>query len=173
MARQNGQLTFQTPTFGTTTTLGDDLNSTSTKRIFTATERCTVVEVGALATGVTAPGVAVVFKAVYRPLGVAANDTVIPVFKAAFAAQGGVSGDPSVNGFDNANQIPSGLITNTAASWVLGKVIRAYCEQTLNKGDQIVLQVTTGGASGATAVFYAKAYCDGAGIVEACDVDSN
>jgi hypothetical protein len=171
MARQNGQLTFQTPS--SAAALGDDLNSTATRRVFTATERCTVVEDGALASTTTSPGSAVVWKAVYRPLGVAANDTVIPVFKAAFAAEGGVSGDPSINGFDNANQIPSGLITNTASTWVKGSVQRAYCEQTLNKGDQIVLQVTTGGASGALAIFYAKAYCDGAGLVEACDVDSN
>ena len=172
MARQNGQATFETPS--SNAALGDDASSTSTVRAFTAWERMTVVEVGACAEVSTGlPGVGFAYTVSKRTGGVAANDMVIPVFKAAFAAEGGVGGDSSVNNFDNANQIPNGIITNTAGLLTGGKCLRAYTEVTLDKGDQIVFKVTSAGAGSSTVVFYAKTYLDGAGIVEAADVDSN
>ena len=170
MSRINGQFTFQAPT--SDTFLGDDLTSTSLLRIFTATERCTVVEVGILQTSVAA-GVGFSFRALKRTGGVSTNDTVVNVFKAAFAAQGGAGGDPSVSNFDNANQIASGVITNTAGTAGLGKALRAFCEVSLDKGDQIVLDVVDAGAATSKGVFYAKAYPMGAGLVESNDVDSN
>ena len=96
--------------------------------------------------------------------------SIAPRFPA-YAAQGGISGDPSINGFDNANAISGGIITNTAASFVAGSALRAYCEQALNKGDELVFEVV--GATAGQVAFYAKTYADGAGLVETNDVDSN
>lgn len=170
--RQNGQFTFQTPS--SNAALGDDASSTSTRRIFTATERVTVVEIGAMAEdSAHVPNSSFAFKALKRTGGNSANDVVVPVFTSGFAAEGGVGGDPSTAGFNNANQIANGIVTNTAALLTAGKALRAYCEVSLDKGDQLVLAVTTGGGASSTCVFYAKAYPDGAGLVESNDVDSN
>lgn len=178
MARQNGQATFETPL--SDAAFGDAADSTSTQRAFTAWERMTVVEVGCKAeagvatAGDTAlPGVNFAYTVSKRTGGDVGNDVVIPVFTAAFAAEGGVGGDPSVNNFDNANQIPNGIITNTQGLLTGGKCLRAYTEVTLDKGDQLVFKVTGAGAGGSLVVFYAKTYLDGAGLVEAADVDSN
>ncbi len=172
MARQNGQYTFQTPV-GSASVLGDSTASAAKIRTFTAIERMTVVEVGAICgDSLNVPANTFSYRVNKRTGGVAANDTVIPVWKAAFAAEGGISGDPSINGFDNANAIASGLITNTASGLTAGKALRAYTEVSLDKGDQLVFEVV-GTSAGDTVVFYAKAYLDGAGLVEACDVDSN
>jgi len=177
MARQNGQATWVTP--ASNILEGDDASSTATVRIFTATERMTVVEVGAITNAIAAEGAAVAvgtlfaFTASLRTCGTPANDMVIPVFTAAFAAEGGIGGDPSVLNFDNAHQIPSGIITNTLGTATTCSVLRAYCEQTIPKGGQLVLKVTTGGAATSRVIFYAKAYYDGAGLVEPADVDSN
>lgn len=172
MARQNGQLTFQTPV-GSASVLGDSTAAAAKIRVFTATERMTVVEVGAIAgDSANVPDLNFTFRVNYRTGGVVANDIVIPVWKAAFAAQGGIAGDPSVLNFDNANSIANGLITNTAAGLTAGKALRAFTEYSLNKGDQLVFEVV-GTSAGDTVIFYARAYCDGSGLVEACDVDSN
>jgi hypothetical protein len=176
MARQHGQATWTTPS--SAAALGDDASSTSTRRIFTATERMTVVEVGAVAAdSAHAPSVAFAFTASKRSCGIAANDMVVPVFTAKFAAEGGPGGDPSVQNFDNANQIPNGIITNTLGLLPVAggcpNVLRAFCEVSLEKGDQLVLGVTTGGGASSTVVFYATAFYDGKGLVEPNDVDSN
>lgn len=172
MARQNGQLTFQTPV-GSASVLGDSTASAAKIRTFTATERMTIVEVGAIAgDSLNVPANTFSFRVNYRTGGVAANDVVIPVWKAAYAAQGGASGDPSVLNFDNANAIANGLITNTASGLTAGKALRAFTEYSLNKGDQLVFEVV-GTSAGDTVVFYARGYCDGSGLVESCDVDSN
>jgi len=178
MARQNGQATFETPL--SNAAFGDAGDSTSTQRAFTAWERMTVVEVGCKAeagvatTGDTAlPGVGFAFTVSKRTGGDVGNDMVIPVWKAAFAAEGGVGGDPSILNFDNANQIPNGVITNTLGLLKGGKCLRAFTEVTLDKGDQLVFKVTNAGAAGSLVVFYAKTYLDGAGLVEVNDVDSN
>lgn len=170
MSRMNGQFTFQTPS-ASTGVGGDNLNSTATVRTFTATERTTLVEVGLVPD--TTPSSLLAFTVSHRVGGTAGSDSIIAVFKAAFAAEGGVSGDPSVNGFDNANQIPNGIITNTAGDAAGGKALRAYCEASLEKGDQIVFKVTTADGSARLGTFYAKAYPMGAGLVESNDVDSN
>jgi hypothetical protein len=177
MARQNGQLTFQTPvppTVASPTVLGDDASSTATVRVFTATERITVCEVGAIAgDSANVPDASFAFTASKRSGGDTAGDILIDVFTAAFAAEGGPGGDPSVQNFDNANRISGNVITNTAGLLAGGKALRAFCEVTLQKGDQIVFKVTGDGGGTSTVVFYARAYCDGAGLVEANDVDSN
>jgi hypothetical protein len=176
--RQNGQATWITPS-PVSGALGDDASSTSTKRIFTATERMTVTEFGAIVDdSAHVPSTAFAFKALVRKAGVAANDLVVPAFVAAFAAEGGVGGDPSNQNFDNANQIPNGIVTNTAGVatgfGALGKpVLRAFCEVSLDKGDQFVIAVTTGGGASSTCMFYATAYYDGKGLVENNDADSN
>lgn len=170
MARQNGQFTWQTPVG---TTLGDSTAAAAKVRVFTATERCTVVEVGAIAgDSLNVPASTFTFRVLKRVGGVAANDSVIPVWTAEFAAEGGVSGDPSILNFDNANAIPSGIITNTAAELGGGECLRAYTETSLEKGEQLVFEVV-GTSAGDTVVFYAKCYPDGAGLVETNDVDSN
>lgn len=172
MARQNGQLTFQTP-IASATVLGDSTAAAAKIRVFTATERITVVEVGAISSDSTnVPSSAFSYRVLKRTGAVAANDVIQPVWKAQFAAQGGVSGDPSILNFDNANQIASGLITNTLALLTAGKALRAFTEISLDKGDQLVFEVV-GTSAGDFVVFYAKAYCDGAGLVESNDVDSN
>jgi hypothetical protein len=177
MARQHGQATWVTPS--SNAALGDDASSTSTRRIFTATERMTVVEVGAVVgDSAHVPNTSFAFTASKRQCGVAANDMVIPVFTAAFAAEGGPGGDPSVLNFDNANQIPNGIITNTLGTATgFGAsskcVLRAFCEVSLDKGDQLVIAVTTGGGASSTAIFYATAFYDGKGLVEPQDADSN
>jgi hypothetical protein len=171
MARGNGQLTWCTPV-GSAAVLGDGSDG-GEDSIFTATERVTVVEVGAICGDSTnVPSSAFSFRVLKRTGGVAANDVIQPVWKAAFAAEGGVSGDPSILNFDNANAISGGLITNTLASLTAGKCLRAFTEVSLDKADQLVFEVV-GTSAGDTVVFYAKAYCNGAGIVESCDVDSN
>lgn len=170
MARQNGQLTWATPVG---TTLGDSTASATKVRVFTATERTTVVEVGAIAgDSANVPANTFSYRVLKRTGGVVANDVIQPVWKAAFAAQGGIAGDPSVLNFDNANAIANGLITNTASGLTAGKALRAFTEISLDKADQLVFEVV-GTSAGDTVVFYAKCYCDGAGLVEACDVDSN
>lgn len=169
MARQHGQFTFETPS---TATLGDNLADTATLRIFTAYERCTVVEVGVIPDA-DAPDASFSFRALKRVGGSTGSDTVISVFKSQFAAEGGVAGDPSILNFDEANKIPNGVITNTLALAEAGKALRAYCEVTLNKGDQIVLDVVAASGTAATGVFYAKAYPGGAGLVDDNDVESN
>lgn len=172
MSRMNGQYTFQSPQ--SNAALGDDTSSTATLRIFTAIERCTVVEVGAVAAdSAHVPSSAFSFRALKRTGGVAANDVVVDLFTAAFAAEGGVAGDPSTLNFNNANAIPSGVVTNLAAGLTAGKALRAFCEVSLDKGDQIVLDVVAAGGASSTAVFYAKVFPNGAGLVEANDVDSN
>lgn len=172
MARQNGQFTWVTPI--SNAALGDDASSTSTRRIFVATERVTVTEVGAIATdSAHVPSSAFAFKVNKRTGGNSANDVVIPVWKAAFAAQGGPGGDPSVANFDNANAIASGIITNTAASFAAGTCLRAFTEIALDKGDMLVFVVTTGGGASSIASFYATCFADGKGLVEANDIDSN
>lgn len=172
MARQNGQYTFQTPV-GSASVLGDSTASAAKIRTFTAIERMTIVEVGAVAGDSTnVPSSNFSYRVLKRTGGVAANDTIIPVWTAPFSAEGGISGDPSINGFDNANAISGGLITNTASLFTAGKCLRAYTEVSLDKGDQLVFEVV-GTSAGDTVVFYAKAFLDGAGLVEANDVDSN
>lgn len=172
MARQNGQVTFETPV-GSASVLGDSTATAAKIRVFTAWERMTIVEVGALAgDSLNVPDLNFSYRVNKRTGGVAADDMIVPVWKAAFAAEGGPSGDPSVLNFDNANSIPNGLITNTAALLTAGKCLRAYTEVSLDKGDQLVFEVV-GTSAGDTVVFYAKGYLDGAGLVEACDVDSN
>lgn len=177
MARQNGTAhSWFTPT--SNASLGDDASSTSTRRIFTAIERVTVVEFGAIiGDHAHVPNASFAFKALTRVGGDSANDAVVPAFKAAFAAEGGPGGDSSNSGFDNANQLANGIVTNAASGFSAtpdtSQALRAYCEVTLNKGDQFVLAVTTGGGASSTVVFYAKAFADGAGLIEACDVDSN
>lgn len=175
MSRMNGQLTFQSPSAvsGTNAVGGDDLNATAGNkvRMFTATERVTIVEVGVVPD--VDLGVAFAFDVLKRSGGTVGFDGVISVFKAAFAAEGGPGGDPSVQGFDEANKIPSGIITNTLALALAGKCLRAYCEVSLDKGDQIVFRISTANGTAATGTFYAKAYPMGAGLVEAADVDSN
>src|SRR6266478_6455748 len=92
-------------------------NSDSTNFIplIRATERMTVVEFGVFADDSNnVPGTTFAFKAVKRTGGNSANDLTVPAFTAAFAAEGGPGGDPSNQNFDNANQIPSGIVTNTA-----------------------------------------------------------
>ena len=172
MGRQNGQFTWCTPV-GSASLLGDSTAVASKIRVFTATERATVVEVGAIAgDSANVPDLNFSYRVNKRTGGVVANDAIQPVWTAAFAAQGGVAGDPSVLNFDNANAIVNGLITNTAALLTAGKDLRAYTEFTLEKGDQVVFEVV-GTSAGDTVVFYAKGYFCGAGLVEACDVDSN
>ncbi len=172
MARQNGQYTFQTPVG---TTLGDSTTSAGKVRVFTAIERCTIVEVGAIAgDSLNVPNASFSYRVLKRTGGVAANDAIQPVWKAAFAAEGGVSGDPSILNFDNANAIPNGLITNTLALLTAGKSLRALTEISLAKGEQLVFEVVGTSAGGTDpVVFYAKGYPNGAGIVESVDVDSN
>jgi hypothetical protein len=170
MARQNGQITFQTPVG---TTLGDSTTSAAKVRVFTATERITVVEVGAVAgDSANVPASTFSYRVLKRTGGVVANDVIQPVWKAAFAAEGGIAGDPSIQNFDNGNAIPNGLITNLLSLFTAGKCLRAHTEVSLDKGDQLVFEVV-GTSAGDTVVFYAKAYLDGAGLVEANDVDSN
>ena len=170
MARQNGQLTFQTPST-ITGTGGDDLNSTNTRRTFTATERLTVVEVGLVPD--TDPSTSLTFSVLKRVGGTSGSDGVIDVFTAAFAAEGGPGGDPSVSNFDAANKIASGIITNTAGLAKAGKCLRAFCEVSLNKGDQLVFKVNAADGSARLGTFYARVYCDGSGLVESNDIDSN
>lgn len=179
MARQNGQLTWVSPIANAA--LGDDASSTSTRRIFVATERVTVVEVGVMITNSSAgPNASFAFTASIRTGGDSTTDAIIPVFTAPFAAEGGVAGDPSTLNFDNAHAITNGIITNTLSLTPFTgfgasdlPCLRAYCEASLNKSDQLVFKVTTGGGASSVCAFYAKAYLNGAGIVEACDVDSN
>lgn len=172
MARQNGQLTWATPV-GSASVLGDSTASMAKIRVFTATERVTVVEVGAIAgDSANVPANTFTYRVLKRTGGVVANDTVIDVFTAEFAAPGGPGGGPSDNGFDHANKIASGVITNTLALLTAGKALRAYCEVALEKADQLVFEVV-GPSAGDTVVFYARAYPDGSGIVESSDVDSN
>jgi hypothetical protein len=172
MSRMHGQFTWQTPQ--TAAVRGDDTSSAAVSRIFTASERCTVVEVGVIAgDSANPPNTAFAFRALKRTGGDSSADTVVDVFKSTFAAEGGPGGDPSVQGFDNANAIASGIITNTAGLLVGGKALRAYCEVALEKGDQLVLDITTGGGASTTGVFYAKCYPNGAGLVETNDVESN
>jgi hypothetical protein len=170
MARQNGQLTFQSPSTATATG-GDDLNTAAKCRMFTATERVTVVEVGVDPD--TTPSALFAFRVNKRTGGTAGSDSVISVFTSGFAAEGGIGGDPSVSGFDEANKIPNGIITNTLGLAKGGKTLRAYCEVSLDKGDQLVFEVWTPDGSTRRGTFYAKAYCDGAGLIEGNDVDSN
>jgi hypothetical protein len=166
----HGQLTFQTPL--STTTPGDDLTSTSTVRAFVATERVTVVEVGCVSTISTAnPGAGFGFTASKRVGADATADVLIDVFKSQFAAEGGVAGDPSILNFDAANRIANNKLLGST-SFTGGKCLRAYCEVTLDKGDMIVFKVTNAGAASSKGAFYAKTYCDGAGLVEANDVES-
>jgi hypothetical protein len=175
MARQNGQFTWITPTPGTAASSklsGDSTATAGVVRGFVATERVTVVEVGAIAVDSTAvPGSAFTFRVKKRTGALIANDVIVPVFKSGFAAEGGPGGDPSNSGFDNANAISGGVITNTVPSFVAGSALRAYCEQGLDKGDALVFEVV-GNTAGQVA-FYAKCYADGAGLIEANDVDSN
>lgn len=163
MARQNGQFTFHTP--ASNAALGDAASSTATRRIFTAIERCTVVEFGAMAEdSANVPSSAFAFKAFKRSGGNSANDITVDAFTAANAAEAGPVGNV---------KLVNGIVTNTLALLTAGKALRAYCEVTLDKGDQLVLAVTTSGGGASTVVFYAKVFADGAGIVEAADVDSN
>jgi hypothetical protein len=178
MARQNGQATWISPV--SNAALGDDASSTSTRRAFVATERMTVTEVGAIVTdSAHVPTTTFAFKVNKRIGGDSTSDMVIPVFKAAFSAEGGIGGDSSNNNFDNANQITNGIITNTAGQATVGfgaahlPVLRAYTEVSLDKGDMLVFQVTTGGGASSVCAFYATAYYDGKGLVESADVDSN
>jgi hypothetical protein len=172
MARQNGQYTWETPQ--SNAALGDDTSSTSTRRIFTAYERVSVVEVGAVAVDSShVPNSSFTYRVKKRTGGNSANDVVIDVFTAAYAAEGGVAGDPSVSGFDVANKITNGIITNTGAKFVAGTCLRAFCEVSLDKGDQLVFEVVAGGGASSVAVFYAKVFPNGAGLVEANDIDSN
>jgi hypothetical protein len=143
----------------------------------------TLVEVGAIVGDIAhVPSNAFAFKAFKRTCGDSASDFTIPLFKSTFAAEGGVSGDPSILNNDFANQLPNGIVTNTAAlaAGNIGFggspqkcVLRAYTELTFAKGDQLVIAVTTGGGASSTVVFYAKAYYDGSGLVEDVDADSN
>lgn len=178
MARQNGQTTWISPV--SNAALGDDASSTSTRRAFVATERMTVTEVGAIVTdSAHVPNASFAFKVAKRIGGDTTSDFVIPVFKAAFAAEGGPGGDSSVSNFDNANQIASGIITNTAGAVGNGfgasakAVLRAFTEVSLDKGDMLVFIVTTGGGASSVCAFYATAYYDGKGLVETNDADSN
>lgn len=172
MSRMNGQLTFQSPSTAAAT--GDDANSTSTRRVFAATERVTIVEVGAIAPiSTTVPNLSFTFRVKKRVGGVVANDVVISVFKSAFAAEGGPGGDPSVANFDEANKITNGIITNTGALLAGGTALRAFCEVSLDKGDQLVFEVVAAGGASSTVIFYAKAYPGGAGLVESNDIESN
>lgn len=172
MARQNGEFYWATPF--TNSAQGDDCNSTSTLRGFVATERVTVVEFGAIAVNTAAaPNSSFSFRALKRTGGDSASDLVVPAWKAAFAAQGGVAGDPSVLNFDNANAILNGIVLNTASGLTGGKALRAFCEITLDKGDIFILDVVAAGGASSVASFYAKAYPCGSGLVETNDVDSN
>lgn len=171
MSRSHGQLTFQS-SLGVADPPGDDLTSTATVRAFVATERVTVVEVGCVSTDSTAdPGVGFGFTASKRVGAVIANDILIDVFRSAFAAEGGVAGDPSILNFDAANRIANNKLLGSVG-FTGGKALRAYCEVTLDKGDMIVFKVTNAGAAGSQGCFYAKTYCDGAGLVESNDVES-
>ena len=175
MARQNGQLTWQSPSAvsGSAVVGGDDLNATAANKIrmFTATERVTVVEVGVVPD--TDLSTSFAFDVLKRTGGTAGSDGVIDVFTSVFAAEGGPGGDPSVSNFDAANKITSGIITNTGGLAKAGKCLRAYCEVTLSKGDQLVFRISTADGSARKGTFYAKVYCDGAGLIESNDVDSN
>lgn len=175
MARQNGQLTFQSPSAvsGANVVGGDDLNATAGNkvRMFTATERVTVVEVGVVPD--TDLSTSFAFDVLKRSGGTAGSDGVIDVFTSVFAAEGGPGGDPSVSNFDAANKIASGIITNVGGLAKAGKCLRAFCEVGLNKGDQLVFRVSTADGSARKGTFYARAYCDGSGLVEANDIDSN
>jgi hypothetical protein len=164
MSRASGQFTFQTPS--SNAALGDDCSSTNTRRIFTATERCTITEFGCIA-GDSAhiPNSSFTFKALTRVGGVAANDVVVDAYTAANAAEAGPSGN---------TKLTNGIVTNTVPSFLAtANCLRAFCEVTLNKGDQLVIAVTAGGGASSTGIFYAKGYPCGAGIAEANDVDSN
>lgn len=172
MARQNGQYTWFTP-ISSATVFGDSTATAAKIRTFTAVERVTVVEVGAIcADSSNVPSSAFTYRVLKRTDGNPTNDVIQPVWKAAFAAEGGVAGDPSILNFDNGNAIANGLITNTASGLTAGKALRAYTEISLEKAEQLVFEVV-GTSAGDTVVFYAKVYPNGAGLVEACDVDSN
>jgi hypothetical protein len=164
MARQNGMLpSALTPVTGAA--LGDDASSSSTKRIFVAIERCTIVEFGAIATdSAHVPNSSFAFKLVKRTGGNSSNDIVVDAYTAANAAEAGPNGN---------TKLPNGIVTNSAARFVAGSALRAFCEVTLDKGDMAIVQVTTGGGASSVAALYVKAYPCGAGIVEANDVDSN
>jgi hypothetical protein len=171
----NGQFTFQSPSAvsGANVVGGEDLNVAAGNkvRMFTATERVTIVEVGVVPDVDLAAAFA--FDVLKRIGGTAGSDGVISLFTAEFAAEGGPGGDPSIQGFDEGNKIPSGIVTNTLLKAKAGKALRAYCEVSLDKGDQIVFRVSTANGTAATGTFYAKAYPMGAGLVENNDVDSN
>ena len=172
MARQNGQATFIT--IGTP----GPINAAAANIVQACAvwERMTVVEVGAInGNQAVPPGANFAFTVSKRSNAdtSGASDVVIPVFKAAFAAEGGPGGDSSNLNFDNANQIPNGIITNTQNLLIDAKCLRAYCEETFDKGDQIIFTITSGGTSSSTVFFYAKTYLDGAGLIESNDVDSN
>jgi len=175
MSRMNGQLTWITPVVGTTAApLGDDANQANgvVTRVFVATERVTVVEVGAVPLLSTTPLLdAFAFTVSKRVGGVVANDSVISVFKSAFAAEGGVAGDPSVSGFDEANKITSGIISPTSANCAAGHTLRAFCEVSLDKGDMLVFKQTTANGAACQIAYYAKVYPMGAGLVESNDVE--
>jgi hypothetical protein len=178
MARQNGQATFQTPGSNaiavTANALGDDTSSTSTRRVFLATERMTVVEVGAVATdSANVPGAGFTYRVKKRTGGASANDIVIDVFASAFAAEGGPGGDPSTAGFNLANAIANGIITNTAAKLKAGTCLRAFCEVSLDKGDQLVFEVVASGGASSVAAFYATVWFNSKSLVEQNDVESN
>jgi hypothetical protein len=173
MARQNGQATWITPIAGTSSApTGDDMNANTTTRTFLATERMTVVEVGAIALLSSAPLLtALTFTVSKRTAATVANDSVIPVWRSANAAEGGPGADASVSNFDNANAIASGAIQPAVASLPAGKIVRAYTEVLLDKGDMLVFKVTVANGAAVQGAFYAKAYYDGAGLVEANDTE--
>lgn len=175
MSRMNGQLTWITPVVGTTAApLGDDANGAAgtVTRVFVATERCTVVEVGAiplLSSAVIADAFA--FTVSKRIGGVVANDTVIHVWTSVFAAEGGVSGDPSTLNFNFANEISSGIISAGTSGCPAGSCLRAYTETTLDKGDMLAFKITTANGTACQIAWYAKVNLMGAGLVESNDVD--
>lgn len=167
MGRQNGQLTWITPTPGTAATgkiSGDSTATAGIVRGFVATERVTVVEVGAVAVDSTAvPGASLTYRVKKRTAALIANDVIVDLYTAANAAESGTAAGNSA--------LSGGIVTNTAASFTAGKCLRAYCEVTLDKGDELCFEVV-GNTAGQVA-FYAKTYPDGAGLTESNDVDSN
>lgn len=177
MSRMNGENHFKSGvaiTPGTGAIVGDTAATNGFVKMYVAHQRTTVTEVGCIAIDSThVPSAAFTFRVKKRTGALIANDIVVPVFKAAFAAQGGPGGDPSVSNFDNANQIPNGIITNTAAGLVGGTCLRAFCEVSLDKGDAIVFEVVANGGALSVVNFYANGHLDGSGLIEANDRDSN
>ncbi len=184
MARQHGQVPFVTAT--NSGSLGDDLNNTSAVgvRIFTATERVTIDEVGCIFGDIANyPAATFAFKVAQRvftfPAGVATKtDTTIPLFKSSFAAEGGSGATPilvgTIDSFTSANNLTNNIVVagNVSVTTGKGNCLRAFTEVTLQKGDQLVFIITTTGGASKTGVFYASGYYSGKGLVEAQDVES-